>query len=122
MNETNILGSETPPFSPPTSDEKTMGILANILCLVAPIIAPLVIYLMKKDESSYVRAHAAAALNFQLTVLIGVFICVFLFFIFIGFILLWLLGIAHLVCIIIGTIKASEDKFFKYPGSITFVK
>jgi uncharacterized Tic20 family protein len=35
----------------PTSDEKTFALLSHILTLVAPILAPLIIYLIKKDES-----------------------------------------------------------------------
>ena len=107
---------------PPTSDEKTMAILSHVLCFVAWFVAPLVIFLIKKDESAFVRAHAVESLNFQITIAIAYIISFWLMFIFIGFILMFFLGIAALVLIIIATIRASEGKLYKYPFSIKFVK
>src|SRR5437868_3137709 len=87
MNQSNtILGTEEQPLVAPTSDEKTMAILSHILCIVAGFVAPLIIYLVKK-ESPYVTAHAKEALNFQLTMLIGVVVSVILMFVLIGFLL-----------------------------------
>lgn len=122
MNQTNsILGAEEQPLVTPTSDEKTMAILSHILCLVAGFIAPLVIYLIKK-ESPYVTAHAKESLNFQLTMLLAVIASVLLMIVLIGFLLLWLVGIANLVLIIIATIRASENKLYRYPFTIRFIK
>jgi uncharacterized Tic20 family protein len=122
MNQTNtFLGTEEQPLVTPTSDEKTMAILSHILCLVAGFIAPLIIYLVKK-ESPYVTAHAKESLNFQLTMLIAVIVSGILMILLIGFLLLWLLGIVNLVFIIIATIRASENKIYHYPFSIKFVK
>src|SRR5689334_2684168 len=110
MNQTNsILGDEQQPLVTPTSDEKTMAILAHILALVTWFIGPLIIYLVKKD-SAYVTAHAKESLNFQLTMLIAVIVSVLLMVILIGFLLVWLVSLANLIFIIIATIKASENK------------
>jgi hypothetical protein len=49
MPQNSILGTDIQPDYVPTSDDKTMAILSHILTLVAPILAPLVIYLIKKD-------------------------------------------------------------------------
>jgi uncharacterized Tic20 family protein len=123
MNQTNtILGSDEPALSTPTSEEKTMAVLSHVLCIVAGFLAPLIIYLVKKDESSYVAEHAKESLNFQLTMLIAYIVSWILIFILVGFFLLFLLGIANLVLVIIATIRASENKLYKYPFSIKFVK
>jgi len=122
MTQSTLLGTEEIALIPPTSDEKTMAILSHILTLVVWFIAPLVIYLMKKDESTFVRAHAVESLNFQITVAIAYFISFWLMFIFIGFILMFFIGISALVLIIVATIRASEGKLYKYPFSIKFVK
>ena len=133
MNQTNtFLGTEEQPLVTPTSDEKTMAILSHILSLVAWFIAPLVIYLVKKNESAYVRTHAAESLNFQLTVFLG-WIAIWIVTMILGFIisvfsfilfplLMFALGITCLVLIIIATIRASENKIYHYPFSIKFVK
>jgi uncharacterized Tic20 family protein len=85
-------------------------------------IAPLIIYLIKKDESAYVREQSKEALNFQITVLICYIISWFLMFVFIGFILIILLGLADLILIIIATIKASEGKLYRYPFNLRLIK
>lgn len=122
MSTQDYLGQEDAPLGPPTSDEKTMGILSHILCLVAGFIAPLVIYLIKKDESAYVREHAKESLNFQITLFILYIISFILVFIFIGILMMVVLGIAALVLIIVATIKASEGKLYRYPFNIRLIK
>ena len=123
MTEQNtFLGTEETTLLTPTSEEKTMAILSHILCIVAGFLAPLIIYLVKKDESAYVTAHAKESLNFQLTVLIAYVICFILMFVLIGILLIWLVMIANLVLVIMATIKASEGKLYKYPFSIKFIK
>jgi uncharacterized Tic20 family protein len=108
-----------------------MAILSHVLCVLVGFLAPLVIYLVKRDESAYVRAHAKESLNFQLTMLCAwialaiittLLTFIFFFFSFLGIPLMVLLAIANLVFIIIATIKASENKLYKYPFSIKFVK
>ena len=67
-----------------------MAMLAHLLVFtgyVVPlgnIIGPLIIYLIKKDESSYIRQHAAEALNFQISVLIYFILSLLLCFVLIG--------------------------------------
>src|SRR6266496_3240307 len=74
MPENSFLGTEMQPDYIPTSDEKTLAILSHILTLVAPILAPLIIYLVKKNESRFVEWHAKESLNFQITVAIIIII------------------------------------------------
>ncbi|HRI19874.1 MAG TPA: DUF4870 domain-containing protein [Panacibacter sp.] len=119
MANNSFLGTESSPDYTPTSDEKTMAILSHILTLVAPLLAPLIIYLVKKDESKFVEYHAKESLNFQITVII---ICIALFITLIGILLLWVVGLLSLVLVIVATIRASEGKLYKYPFSIKFIK
>src|SRR6266568_2975770 len=74
MPENSFLGTEMQPDYIPTSDEKTMAVLSHILTLVAPILAPLIIYLVKKNESRFVEWHAKESLNFQITIAIIIII------------------------------------------------
>jgi uncharacterized Tic20 family protein len=117
-----ILDQPGEPEYAPTQDEKTMALLAHVLTLVTGFIAPLVIYLVKKDESAYVRAHAVESLNFQISLaiyMVGAFILMLLL---IGFFLLIAIGIVALVLVIMATIKASEGKMYHYPFTIRLVK
>ena len=106
----------------PTSDERTFAILSHILTLAAPILAPLIIYLIKKDESKYVAEHAKESLNFQITMFICFMISFFLVFILIGFVLLAGLAIFCFVVVIIATIRASDNKLYRYPLNFRFIK
>jgi uncharacterized Tic20 family protein len=115
----SFLGQEQTPDYMPTQDERTLAILSHILTLVAPILAPLIIYLIKKDDSKYVAAHAKESLNYQITVFI---ICFVLVITIIGIFLVWLVAIASLVLVIIATIRASENKLYRYPVNFRFIK
>lgn len=119
MANNSFLGTEETPLTPPTSDEKTLALLSHILTLVFPILAPLIIYLVKKDESSFVAYHAKESLNFQITLFI---VCFALIITVIGILLLWLIGIIALIWVIIATIRASEGKLYRYPLSIRLIK
>jgi len=118
-DQTTLLGRDESPSVPPTSDEKTLALISHIVTLVSQFIAPLIIYLIKKDESSFVAAHAKESLNFQLTILLTIIV---LFITIIGIFLLWIVGIYALVLVIIATIRASEGKLYRYPLTIRFIK
>jgi len=109
------------PLTTPTSDERTLGILSHILAIVPGIgiFGPLVIWLVKKDESQFVAANAKESLNFQISIFI---IAIILIITVIGLFLLWILGILNLILVIIATIKASENKIYRYPFNFRLIK
>lgn len=121
MDTNEILGQEIIPVEPVSSDEKTLALLSHALTAVAWFIAPLIIYLLKKDESKFVTEHAKESLNFQITMFICYAISAVLCLILIGFLLLWLLGILNLVFIIVASIKAIDGKYYKYPFCIRLI-
>ena len=122
MNTENMIGTDYTPVITPTSDEKTLAILAHILTIISSFIAPLIIYLIKKDDSPYVAEHAKESLNFQITMFILYIISVVLMLLLIGFLLIWLLSIANIILVIIATIKASENKMYRYPINFRLLK
>ena len=119
MEEKSYLGTDSEPVISPTSDEKTLALLSHVLTLAVGFLAPLIIYLIKKDESSFVTSHAKESLNFQITIFI---IIAALFITVIGILLVWIVGILALVLVIMATIKASEGKLYRYPFSLRLIK
>ena len=119
MEQNSYLGTENQPMVVPTSDEKTMAILSHALTLVVGFLAPLIIYLVKKDESEFVREHAKESLNFQITIYIVMF---GLFITIIGILLIWLVGLLALAFVIIASIKSGEGKMYKYPFTLRLIK
>ncbi|MHB1080452.1 MAG: DUF4870 domain-containing protein [Prosthecobacter sp.] len=116
---------ETPPPPPAlplyavTQDEKTLGIVMHVLCLVGfPILGPLIVWLVKKDQSSYLDRQGRELLNFQLSYLLYGFLSFLLCFILIGIPLLIAVGVATVVLTIIGIVNASEGKIYRFPLTI----
>ncbi|MBX2921789.1 MAG: DUF4870 domain-containing protein [Chitinophagaceae bacterium] len=120
MDQQNeLLGTEQIPVVPPTSDEKTMAILSHILTLIGGFIPPLIIYLIKKDESKFISEHAKESLNFQITLMIAYIVLAITI---IGIILIWVVWILAVVFAIIATIRASEGKLYRYPLTLRLIK
>lgn len=119
MAQNSFLGTESIPQTVPTGDEKIMAMLAHLLTLIAPILAPLIIFLIKKDESAFVAHHAKESLNFQITVAIVLFLLIITF---VGIFLTWIVGILALVWVIVAAIRASEGKLYRYPFSFRIIK
>jgi len=86
------------------------------------LIVPLVIWLIKKNEFSFVDEQGKESLNFQISMTIYGIIAGLLCYIFIGFILLPILIIADIVLIIIATVKTSKGEGYRYPFTIRVIK
>jgi uncharacterized Tic20 family protein len=86
------------------------------------IIAPLVIWLIKKNEFPFVDEQGKESLNFQISMTIYGIIAGLLCYIFIGFILLPILVITDVVLIIIATVKTNKGKGYYYPFTIRVIK
>ena len=109
-----------------TDEDRNWAVGAHLSAFLAAYVAlgflgPLVVMLIRGDRSPFVRAHAVEALNFNLTVLIYVFICVVLALLLIGFLLLAGLAVLYLVAVIRGAIAASQGRSYRYPLTIRFV-
>ncbi len=105
----------------PTGDERNLAMVVHILSLFSYFLAPLIIYLIKKDESPFIRDHARNALNFQISLFIYGVVSFILAFILIGFVLLFALGILNIVCCIMAAVAANNGKLYKYPMTIPFL-
>ncbi|MDQ1536432.1 MAG: uncharacterized protein QOE58_825 [Actinomycetota bacterium] len=84
-------------------------------------LGPLIGYLVFKDRGMFIRKHAAEALNFQLTMWIGLIISFPLLFVGIGFLTGGAIFVAMLVCHILGAVAANEGREYRYPFTIRFV-
>ena len=111
-----------------TPDDKTFGMLCHLSGLIATAViglgflGPLVVWLWKKDQSSFIDAHGKEALNFQITVLIAAAISFLLVFVIIGFFLLIVVGIGSLVLGILACVAASQGRPYRHPVCIRFIK
>jgi uncharacterized Tic20 family protein len=107
----------------------TWGMLCHLTALSAyvgipfgHIVGPLVIWLIKKDELSFVDEEGKESLNFQISITIYGIISAILCFILIGFFLLLVLIVVHIILIILATVKASNGEHYRYPLTIRLIK
>ncbi len=120
-----------------TQEERTWGMLCHLLALLGyvlvpfgNIIGPLVIWLLKREESAFVDQQGKASLNFQISLwiygIIGTLICVVLMLVLIGFVLLWLfiagIYIFGVVMVVIASVKASSGEPFRYPLALPLLR
>jgi uncharacterized protein len=112
------------PLSTPTSDERTFAILSHILAIVPGIgiFGPLVIWLIKKDESPFVEANAKESLNFQLTMLIAYIVSWILVIVLIGVLLFFVIWVLNIILVIVASVKTSENKIYRYPFNLRLIK
>jgi uncharacterized Tic20 family protein len=99
--------------------------LSALLGLAVPfgsVLAPLVVWLVKREQSAFVADQGKESLNFNITVAIGGVICIVLAFVFIGILLGIALFVYWLVMTIIAGIKTNEGVQYRYPFAIRLVK
>lgn len=114
-------GWQAHPGAPVAGDDTTWALLAHLSYFVLGLIGPLVIYLVKKDTSPFVRGHAAEALNFHITLTIAVFASFLLMIVIIGFVLLPLIVIAGAVYAVLAAIAANRGQAYRYPLTLRLV-
>ncbi|MDA1180695.1 MAG: DUF4870 domain-containing protein [Planctomycetota bacterium] len=101
-----------------------VGYLGNGL---GSIVAPLILWIIKKDELPEVNEHGKEALNFNISIhiyalaIVLFMICTFGVGAIIGIPLLIVLGIFHLVCTIRAAMSANRGEMYRYPLSIRLV-
>ena len=98
------------------------SLLANCIVPIAGIIAPIVIWQIKKDEFPAIDQHGKNAVNWIISAAIYSVICILLAFAIIGIFLLPILGICSIVFPIIAGIKANNGELWKYPLTYEFLK
>ena len=106
----------------PTQDEKTAAMLSHVLTFFGWFLAPLLVYVVKKEESEYVKHHAMESLNFQISILIYFMACIPMMLLLVGFFMAFILAILSFITIVIATVKASEGIPYRYPFTIRLIK
>ena len=86
------------------------------------IIGPLVVWLIKKNESPLVDENGKEALNFQISMTIYLAGAFLLSLIGIGLLLLIPLGIANLILVVMACVKVNNGEAYKYPITIRLIK
>ena len=118
-----------PALPPLTTQEKNWAMFGHLSTFLgwigiplANLLAPLIIWQTKKDTMPFAAEQAKEALNFQITMMILLFISAILTFVFIGFIGLLAIPVIDVIFTIIAAIKANDGTAYRYPMTIRFIK
>jgi hypothetical protein len=98
------------------------ALLGVLLHFPGHLLPPLIVWLVKRDESPEIDAHGKEAVNFQISMLIYNIVAAVFCLILIGFVFLAVLGVLNAVFVIIAAIRASDGKFYRYPMTIRFIQ
>ena len=96
--------------------------LLNMLFPFAGLVAVIIMWQIKKEESSYVDRHGKIVLNWMLSYFLYGIVCLLLVYVGVGIVLLLLLKIAIFILAIVGGVKANDGIVWEYPLSIRFFK
>ena len=83
------------------------------------ILGPLLVWLLKREESPFIDAHGKEALNFQISIviyLVGTAITI------VGFLLWPFIFVFGIIVVIIAAVRASNGAEYRYPLSMRFIK
>jgi uncharacterized protein len=113
--------AEEPKKNGSSKDDRMMAMFCHLGGLLGSILVPLIIWLIKKEESSYIDYHGKEALNFQITMLIGHVVAGVTICLTFGMLNLavWVLA---LVFSIIAAVAANRGERYRYPISIRFIQ
>jgi hypothetical protein len=98
------------------------ALLGVLLHFPGHLLPPLIVWLVKRDESPEIDAHGKEAVNFQISMLIYNIVAAVFCLILIGFVFLAVLWVLNAVFVIIAAIRASDGKFYRYPMTIRFIQ
>lgn len=102
--------------------ERTLAMAIYLSSFFTAVLGPLIIWLIKKDESSFIDYHGKEYFNFFISYSIYAIASSILMLVLIGFILLPIVGLGIFIFTIIGAIKAYEGQLYRIPFIIRFLK
>ena len=110
-----------------TSSSKTTAMLCHLLAFAGylvpfgHVIGPLILWLVKKDDSPFIDSHGKESLNFQISITLYMIACIPLVPLVIGGVLMIGLVVLDLVCVILASVRAYAGDPCRYPLTIRFL-
>lgn len=114
------------PVVAPSKEERTWAMLCH-LCIVAEVflpilvLGPLLIWLLKSDNSAFVKSQGKEVLNFQITLFLAAIVSWILVLVGIGIVLLFALWIYSVVVGVIGAVKVNEGVAYRYGFNLRLI-
>ncbi len=117
-----------PPYQAISEEDKSLAMLCHLLGIFTGFIGPLILWLVKRESSTFVGHHGREALNFQITLMLVMLglgsVTVVLMFVVVGIFLvpvMFTVPILALVAEIIAAVAAQKGEWHRYPCCIRLV-
>lgn len=105
----------------PTRDERQWAMLCHVsamlmyVTVIGGLVAPFVIWLLKREEMPFVADQGRETVNFQITILLALAASIPLMLVVVGFVLFWGLIAFHFIITLVAALKVTEGVAFRYP-------
>lgn len=124
MSTLKLIGAELDyeiPFDE-NDDTKFWLLTLHLSNFISIPIFPVIIWAMKKDENPEIDRQGKDVINFQISMMIYLFVSALLVFLLIGIVFLLLLALYITTITIINSTKVVMEKDYKYYFTIKFIK
>jgi uncharacterized Tic20 family protein len=111
-----------------TSDERTLAVIAHLATYAytffpLAFLIPMVLWLVKRDQSPFLGDHAKEALNFHISIVLFILLSIPLIFAFgLGLVMLILvIPVCSLIFPGIAAYAASKGEYYRYPATFRLI-
>ncbi len=118
-----------PPLPGRGKDERMWGMACHLsgaailTCIpFANVLGPFIVWMLKREVYAFVDEEGKEAVNFQLTMFIGMVVGYVLTLVFIGWLILLAVVVVDLIYVLIASMKANEGESYRYPLTFRFIK
>ncbi len=95
--------------------------LAGYIVPTASVVAPLVLWLIKRNQSPFIDDHGREALNFQISIVLWAIVAGLLVMVCIGAVLLPAVILTQIIASIVMAVRANRGEYVRYPVTIRFL-
>lgn len=105
----------------PDREERQWAMLCHVSAMlmyvtaIGGLVAPFVIWLLKREEMPFVADQGKETINFQITILLALTVSVILMLVVVGFVTFWALLAFHFVITLVAAVKVTEGVAYRYP-------
>jgi uncharacterized Tic20 family protein len=123
----DAAGNALPPGAPRTWERNWAvfchlgGFAGLVLPGLGQVIAPLVLWLVRRHQSPFVDHHGREALNFQISMTLYAVVAAALMWLLIGFLLILVVLGVQFVFMVIASVAASQGERYRYPLTLRLI-
>ena len=99
----------------PSQDERLLAAAIYVTSFFTTIVGPLIIWLLKKNDSPFIDQHGKEYFNFVISYGVYALISGILMIVLIGFVTIWIVGALGFIFTIVAAVKAYEGKGYHIP-------